>query len=195
MKAQIIKILAILCLVMGLTIYFGYKYTIHIKSSLKTAQNNFAQSQTDAKIWKSKYGVYVSEAKTYQLTVKQLKEYRSKDAEIIKQMGLKLKNINSIQSVVTNTEYKIITQVKDSIIRDTVMPCINYKDRFLYINGCIENKVFSGVVHTTDSVYTVPEIVYKGWFIFKRAVGVRMLTTNANPNATITFNEYVEIKH
>ena len=194
MKAQIIKYLAILCLAMGLTIYFGYKHTIRLKSSLKTAQNNFAQSQTELKAWKSKYGVSVSEAKTYKLTVEQLKEYRAKDAEVIKSMGLKLKNIQSIHTVVTNTEYKIITEVRDSIVRDTLIPCIDYKDRFISINGCIDNKKFTGNVHTTDSVYTVPEIVYKGWFIFKRAKGVRLLTTNTNPNATITFNEYVEIE-
>ena len=105
---------------MGLTIYFGYKYTTKLKSSLKTAENNFTQSQSENIQYRAKNGLLVNESKTYVLTIDKLKEIREEQERTIKDLKLKLKNVQSMQTISTRTEYIVQTIVRDSIIRDTV---------------------------------------------------------------------------
>ena len=194
MKAQIVKILATLCLMMGLTIYFGYKYTTKLKSSLKTAENNFTQSQSDNIQYMAKNGLLVNESKTYVLTIDKLKEIREEQERTIKDLKLKLKNVQSMQTISTRTEYIVQTVVRDSIIRDTVAQCFDYRSEWMKISGCVQSGRASLNVSNRDSIFSVGSMVYKGWWIFKKPIAVRQYVQSFNPSSKITYNEYIMLK-
>lgn len=194
MKAQIVKILATLCLVMGLTIYFGYKYTTKLKSSLKTAENNFTQSQSENIQYRAKNGLLVNESKTYVLTIDKLKEIREEQERTIKDLKLKLKNVQSMQTISTRTEYIVQTIVRDSIIRDTVAQCFDYRTEWMRISGCVRNDLASLDIQNKDSIFSVGSMVYKGWWIFKKPVAVRQYVQSFNPSSKIIYNEYIMLK-
>ena len=194
MKAQIVKILATLCLMMGLTIYFGYKYTTKLKSSLKTAENNFTQSQSENIQYRAKNGLLVNESKTYVLTIDKLKEIREEQERTIKDLKLKLKNVQSMQTISTRTEYIVQTIVRDSIIRDTVAQCFDYRTEWMKISGCVRNDLASLDIQNKDSIFSVGSMVYKGWWIFKKPIAVRQYVQSFNPSSKIMYNEYIMLK-
>lgn len=194
MKDRIIFILIVCVALLGLSQFYTCKYTKKQKERLKTAQNNFTQSQSDNIQYKAKNGLLVNESKTYVLTINELKKLREEQERTIKDLRLKLKNVQSMHTISTKTEYIVQTIVRDSIIRDTVAQCFDYKTEWMKISGCVRNNLASLDIQNKDSIFSVGSLVYKGWWIFKKPIAVRQYVQSFNPSSKIMYNEYIMIK-
>lgn len=194
MKDKIIFILIVCVSALGFSQFYTCKYTAKLKSSLKTAENNFTQSQSDNIQYRAKNGLLVNESKTYVLTIDKLKEIREEQERTIKDLKLKLKNVQSMQTISTRTEYIVQTVVRDSIIRDTVAQCFDYRTEWMRISGCVRNDLASLNIQNKDSIFSVGTMVYKGWWIFKKPIAVRQYVQSFNPSSKITYNEYIMLK-
>lgn len=194
MKDKIIFILIVCVSCLGLSQFYTCKYTTKLKSSLKTAENNFTQSQSENIQYRAKNGLLVNESKTYVLTINELKELRTEQERTIKDLKLKLKNVQSMQTISTKTEYIVQTIVRDSIIRDTVAQCFDYETEWMKISGCVRNDLASLNIQNKDSIFSVGSMVYKGWWIFKKPIAVRQYVQSFNPSSKITYNEYIMLK-
>lgn len=186
-----IYVLCGICLILGTIIVGMTDYTKTVKERLGISENNVKVLSTDNNTFKTKLGRQASEAEALQLTINQFKKLRSEDEKIIKDLKVKLKDADFLIKVATKTEYKFITQVKDSIIRDTIYPCINYTNEWYHIDGCIKDKDFIGNTSFVDSLAIVGSPVKTGWFIFKRITGAKISVENLNPSSYIFYNNYV----
>lgn len=194
MKDKIIFILIVCVSALGFSQFYTCKYTKKQKERLKTAENNFTQSQSENIQYRAKNGLLVNESKTYVLTIDKLKEIREEQAKTINDLKLKLKNVQSMQTIATKTEYIVQTIVRDSIIRDTVAQCFDYRSEWMKISGCVQSGRASLNVSNRDSIFSVGSMVYKGWWIFKKPIAVRQYVQSFNPSSKITYNEYIMLK-
>ena len=187
-------VLALICLILA-TFLVGYiKYTSEQIEARKTAENNVKILSLDNTTFRTKLNRQASEAEALQLTISQFKQLRSEDVKVINDLKLKLKNAEFMIKVATKTEFKFITQVRDSIIRDTIRPCINYTNEWYHIEGCFSNKEFAGKTYFVDSLALVGTPVKTGWFIFKKTTGAKITIENLNPSSNIIYNEYIKFK-
>lgn len=99
------------------------------------------------------------------------KKLHADDAQIIKELRNKQKQLANVIATRTRTEIPIQTIVKDSLvyIADTikVTPCFEYADNWININGCIDDKVFKGNVIVVDSLLVTETIKYKRFLFWK----------------------------
>ena len=125
-------------------------------------------------------------------TLDEFKRYRAEDAQTIKLMGLKLKNVLSVANVSTQTSQNISTP---TIKTDTTV-CFNYKDSFVSIFGCVKNDSTALAYSGQDSLTIIPSVIPKHKFLWMTwgVKGVQLDVISKNPSTTFTYAKYVEIK-
>ena len=79
------------------------------------------------------------------VTQKELKTHEHDLVSTIEEQGIKIKRLESVTQVKTETKIEFKASTKDSIIylpgKDSIihLKCLEYKDPFIYFLGCYEN--------------------------------------------------------
>lgn len=133
------------------------------------------------------------------LTVNELENSNARLRATADELNIKLRRIQSASTTATNTEVKVITQVRDSIIyRDSIIVPVKtftWRDPWTDINGVIERDSVDLSVASTDTLTTiVHKIPHKFWFIKWGCKAIKQTVVSANPHTKITYNEYIEVK-
>lgn len=140
----------------------------------------------EVKLYKVKDSLNVASVSSLNLTVEELKKYRAEDAKLIKELKLRLKDVEYI----AKTEIK----TKDSLIYkiDTV-GCFHYRDKWLRVDACIADS--SMVIETRDSIAQIVHAIYKHRFLWWKwgIKGFRQEIVNFNPKSKIEYSEIVKV--
>lgn len=133
------------------------------------------------------------------LTVNELQSSNDQLKRTADELNIKLKRIQSASTTATETEVKVITQVRDSIIyRDSVIVPVKafvWRDAWTDINGVIGKDSVDLSVSSVDTLTTiVHKIPHKFWFIKWGCKAIKQTVVSANPHTKITYNEYIEVK-
>lgn len=154
--------------------------------------------------YKTKDSLNVVSIQKLTLTKQEFEQHNAELAERIKDLGIKVKRLQSVTSTGTTTTTVIRTQMKDSIVyrdkdklvRDTLQ-CLEYISPYLMIDACIDHGEFAGLVVSKDTldqfVHRVPkEILFK--LIKFGTKGIRQEIYSRNPYSEIHYSKYIEFK-
>lgn len=132
-------------------------------------------------------------------------EFKTYNADLVKtaeSLNLKVKRLEAAIQTGVKTEYQIKTEIKDSLIYipgepvPVKVPCIDYNDKWLTIDGCIVNQEFSGLITTVDSldhfINRVPRWKFLGMQLGTK--GVKMDVVSKNPHSEIFYVKYISFK-
>ncbi len=131
----------------------------------------------------------------------EFEELRAADAEKIRQMGLKIRRLESAANSVTQTKLEVVVPIRDTVvIRDTVktidtLRLFRWQDDWVTIDGVIDS---DSVACTLRSVDTLHQVVYRVprrfWFIKFGTKALRQHIVSSNPHSEIVYTEYVKIE-
>jgi hypothetical protein len=131
----------------------------------------------------------------------EFEELRAADAEKIRQMGLKIRRLESAANSVTQTKLEVVVPIRDTVvIRDTVktidtLRLFRWQDNWVTIDGVIDS---DSVACTLRSVDTLHQVVYRVprrfWFIKFGTKALRQHIMSSNPHSEIVYTEYVKIE-
>lgn len=131
----------------------------------------------------------------------EFEELRAADAEKIRQMGLKIRRLESAANSVTQTKLEVVVPIRDTVvIRDTVktidtLRLFRWHDDWVTIDGVIDS---DSVACTLRSVDTLHQVVYRVprrfWFIKFGTKALRQHIVSSNPHSEIVYTEYVKIE-
>ena len=131
----------------------------------------------------------------------EFEELRAADAEKIRQMGLKIRRLESAANSVTQTKLEVVVPIRDTVvIRDTVktidtLRLFHWQDNWVTIDGVIDS---DSVACTLRSVDTLHQVVYRVprrfWFIKFGTKALRQHIVSSNPHSEIVYTEYVKIE-
>lgn len=131
----------------------------------------------------------------------EFEELRAADAEKIRQMGLKIRRLESAAKSVTQTKVEVVVPVRDTVVvRDTVhtidtLRLFRWQDNWVTIDGVIDNDSVSCSLRSVDTlhqvVYRVPR---RFWFIKFGTKALRQHIVSSNPHSEIVYTEYVKIE-
>lgn len=137
------------------------------------------------------------------LTIDQYKKYRSEDARIIREMGIKNRELQDITNAQSKTIIDLRGTVRDSIVfvdREVVdtLRCIDIVNRWFSLHGCTNRAgVFTGKFENRDSLTIVERVKYKrfcGFLWRTRKVKERDVSVvSRNPHTKIMGVEHIEI--
>lgn len=165
-------------------------------SNIEVLNNDFTSYAANVKVVLNKKDTLIklqaANVGSLTYTLDEFKRYRAEDAQTIKSMGLKLKNVLSVANVSTQTSQNITTPT----IKTDTSTCFSYKDSFVSIFGCVKNDSTALAYSGQDSLTIIPSVIPKHKFMWMTwgVKGVQLDVISKNPNTTFTYAKYVEIK-
>lgn len=172
---------------------------------LKDERNRYRENTksllVDVNTYKVRDSLNATKAHDLSLELSELKQYRKADAKLIADMGVKLRNLQAVASMGTETRTEFVTRVvRDTIIKvvgDTNKAAlIDYEDKWLTFKGRLENGQFRGNIISRDSLLLTENVKYKR-FLFWRTKRVKsrdFRVVSKNPHTKIVDCEHIIIK-
>ena len=113
--------------------------------------------------------------------------------------GVKFKRLQAAATTATQTEVKVITQIRDSIVyRDGVLDSLKmfkWSDAWVDVAGEIRGRDVSLDVVSNDTIrQIIHRVPKKFWFIKWGTKAIRQEVVSSNPHTKITYTEYIELK-
>ena len=189
------KIPYIIALVILAAYYISFSHLKNENKRLKVNQETLLDSIKSFKVSDSLKAITVG---NLELSLKQYKKYHADDAILIKQ--LKGQKPEIIIKPNIQTEYKIRTELKDSIIYKDTLKTILYKSKWNYISGFINKDTINLSVINYDELLITESLQKKKFLFFRLPISIfgykrKVLNViSKNPNTKITSAEYITIK-
>lgn len=161
--------------------------------------NRVLLNNVDALLIQSKYNDSLRTLKTEELilTTKQIKTYFPEVEKSLKDMNIKIRNLERFSSFNSNSEYNLRTKIadtvwirqKEKIIHDTIpVQYTEYRDKWIHFQQAIVTDSAYTRITVQDSISIVQswERPHKFWFIRYGRKKHFQTIKNFNPYSTIT---------
>lgn len=177
-----------------------WKYAVKITKERDRYQQNteaLIADMTRIQIDSTRMAVDV---KTLRLTVSEYEEYRAQDVELIKRLGLRVKDLETAAKHRLAVEAQITAPVRDSIIvRDTVfvpVQTVEMVNPHIEFRGVIEGDTLNADVHIPVTLNQAVFVEYKHKFLWWRwkVKAVHQTITSDNPYVDIEYSEFIKIQ-
>lgn len=174
------------------------KHEKRLKDEILTYRHNITVLMDSAVHYKVSDSLNASQIAELQLKLSEYKKYRREDVELIKK--LRADKPQTITKTVLDTKYKIVTQLKDSIIYKDTLKAINYTSHWTDLRGFINKDTIQIKIANREELVLVESLKRKkfigiklpGWlFGYKQKT---LDVVSKNPNTTITNIEYVNLR-
>lgn len=176
----------------------------HLRAERDTYRTNTQVLMEDVKRYQTKDSLNVATIGVLELKLSEFKKYRAEDAELIKSLKVKNRDLEAVTTAQMQTISELRAELKDSIVYlpgdtvERVVKCIEYRDRYLDVVGCVIDNVFSGEVVSRDSLTIVNTVQYKRFWGFlwktKKVKNRQIDVVSKNPHTQIMGVEYIEIE-
>lgn len=176
----------------------------HLRAERDTYQTNTQVLMEDLKRYQTKDSLNVATIGVLELKLSEFRKYRAEDAELIKSLKVKNRDLEAVTTAQMQTISELRAELKDSIVYlpgdtvERVVKCIEYRDRYLDVVGCIIDNVFSGEIVSRDSLLITETVQYKRWLGFlwktKRIKNREFDIVSKNPHTKITGFEVITIE-
>lgn len=192
MKTKIPYVIAIIILA---ACYISFS---HLKSENKRLRANQETLLDSVKSFKVSDSLKAITVGNLELSLKQFKKYHADDAILIKQLKGQKPEVAIKPSV--QTEYKVRTELKDSIIYKDTLKTILYKSKWNYISGFVDKDTINLNIINYDELLITESLQKKKFLFFRLPISIfgykrKVLNViSKNPNTKITSAEYITIK-
>lgn len=139
------------------------------------------------------------DAKSLRLTVEEYKRYRAQDAEQLKRLGVKIRNLEAAARHEIEVTGPIDAVVRDTVvIRDTVAVVkqkVEMLTPHIELRGLIEDGRLRGKIRVPVILNQAVWIEYKRrWIFWKRVKAVHQTISSDNPYVEIRYSEYIRME-
>lgn len=184
-------------LLLGMAVAFLWQRNNYLKGERDRYRGNTEALLTDMKRIRIDSTTMAVDANTLRLRVDEYKRLRAEDAEKLKQLGVKIKNLEAAARHEIEVAGPIDAAVQDTVvIRDTV-PLLRQKVEMITphirLTGLIEAGRLTGEIRVPVTLNQAVWVEYKGWWFWKRVKAVHQTISSNNPYVDIRYSEYIQI--
>jgi len=190
---NIVLVILLMALALGSRMY---AYQVREKTRLSDNQTTLL---TAAKFYKTSDSLNAAGVDRLTLKNREFEKYNADLVKTVESLNLKVRRLQSVSQTGTETKYIIQTAIRDSLIYTSSIPdtlkCIKYADDWLKLAGCIQNKQFSGIIESKDTIVQAVHRVPRKFLFFRYGTkAIRQEVVSKNPNSRIAFTKYIEFK-
>lgn len=198
MNRILVKCLLAAVVVLGGIVWFQHRNTVRLKGERDRYRSNSTALLSEVRRIQADSATMALDAKALQLTLDEYKRFREEDAETIRRLGVKIKNLEAAARHEIEVAGPIDAALRDTvIIRDTI-PVLRQKVEMITphirLTGIIEDRRLRGEIRVPVTLRQAVWIEYKGWWFWKRVKAVHQTISSDNPYAEISYSEYIKIK-
>jgi len=149
--------------------------------------------------YKTKSGQDAVTIEQLTLEKKELKKYESQLVDSLKKQGFKLRRLESVTQVSTQSNIRFVPAYKDSIVtrNDTIykMPCYEYEDEWISFVGCKDLDGDFVSISQSDSIIIVGNRIPKRFLWIPYGVkSINLDIVSMNPYSTIKYARNIVVK-
>lgn len=150
-------------------------------------------------------GKSMAETQALNMKISELEASRDSLLKTVKILGVKNSRLLALAQAATQSEAKIKASMKDSIVylpgktdtlpgRVDTLRCMQWKDPWLTVDGCIRDGAFDGSVTSLDTLDIVAHRVPKRFLFFRFGCkAVRLDVVSHNPHTRLTGARYIRL--
>lgn len=198
MSKVLSKYLIVAVLLLSGIVYIQYRRNVHLANERDRYQANNTALLSEVRRMRIDSTTLAVDTKGLRLTVEEYKRFRAQDAETIKKLGVKIKNLEAAAKHQLEVGGPIDAVVKDTVfIRDTV-PLLRQKVEMItphiQLTGMIEDSRLKGQIRVPVTLNQAIWVEYKGWWFWKRVKAIHQSISSDNPYVDIKYTEYIQIQ-
>lgn len=198
MSKVLSKYLIVAVLLLSGIVYIQYRRNVHLANERDRYQANNTALLSEVRRIRIDSTTLAVDTKGLRLTVEEYKRFRAQDAETIKKLGVKIKNLEAAAKHQLEVEGPIDAVVKDTVfIRDTV-PLLRQKVEMItphiQLTGMIEDSRLKGQIRVPVTLNQAIWVEYKGWWFWKRVKAIHQSISSDNPYVDIKYTEYIQMQ-
>ena len=198
MSKVLSKYLLVAVLLLSGIVYIQYRRNVHLANERDRYQANNTALLSEVRRMRIDSTTLAVDTKGLRLTVEEYKRFRAQDAETIKKLGVKIKNLEAAAKHQLEVEGPIDAVVKDTVfIRDTV-PLLQQKveriSPHIQVTGMIEDSRLKGQIRVPVTLNQAIWVEYKGWWFWKRVKAIHQSISSDNPYVDIKYTEYIQMQ-
>lgn len=191
-------ILSTALLLLGGIVWLQHRHTVYLTEERDRFRMNNTALLSGMKRIQIDSATMALETKVLRLTVDEYKEFRAKDAEIIRRLGIKVKKLE------VAARHKIEVKVPvDAVIQNTLIihdsisltkQKVEMVTPHIRLTGLIEGNHLRGDIKIPVTFHQAVWVEYKGWWLWKRIKAIRQTISSDNPHVEIKYSEYIQIR-
>lgn len=193
--SRISRYLLMALFLLGGVVYVQYKRAVHLTEERDRYQQNSNALLSEVKRMQLDSTTMALDVHGLKLTVDEYKKFRAEDAEKIRQMGVRLKNLEATARHEVSVDAPINAMVRDTvIIRDSsriMAQRIEMQTPYIQMSGLIKNNQLQGHIHVPVTLRQAIWIEYKRkWIFWKKPKAVHQTISSDNPYVEVKYSEY-----
>lgn len=194
------QLLLVFVCVLCLSCFFLKRKVDKITTERDKYQQNTNTLLSDIKRIQIDSSTMAIDVKTLRFTLDEYKQYRTEDAKLIKNMGIRIKDLEATakQNIIVNAP--IQAEIRDTLIlRDTIsqfISTVKMKNPHLTLNCIIENDTMKGTIVLPVNLHQAIWAEYKHRFLWWRwgLKAIHQSVGSDNPYVQINYSEFINIK-
>lgn len=195
MKGWIAAIIMGLCLMLISVCATNKKLTS--ENERLTANNTTLMERAD--YYETEAGKSAASVQKLELTYSELERNYQDVCQTAHDLNIKVKRLQAAATTATQTEVKVVTEIRDSIVyRDGLLDSLKvlrWQDPWVSVAGEIRGRDVELDVVSCDTIkQIIHRVPKKFWFIKWGCKAIRQEVVSTNPHTKITYTEYIELK-
>lgn len=198
------KYLFITCLLLAMLSAWLAKSLYESGVENKRLHNNQEALMGEVKLYETEAGKSAASVLRLQLNYEELERNYQGVCKEARDLGLKVKRLQSVAQAGTSTEIKVQTILKDSIVYvpkdnlvyvDTIK-WFTWKDPpWVKVNGIIDSGKVNLDIQSIDTLVQIVHRVPKRFLFFRWGTkAIRQEIVSKNPHTKLVYSEYIELK-
>lgn len=192
------QILLVIILLLGGVVYFQFKHSARLSEERNRYKQNNTALLSDIERMQIDSTTMAVDAKALRLTIDEYERFCAADADKIRQMGIKIKNLQAAAKHQLEVAAPINAVIRDTVfIRDTVQVVqqkVEMVSPHIQLEGVIDNDSLKGNIRLPVTLQQSVWVEYKRKCIFwKKVKAIHQTISSDNPYVDIKYSEYIQI--
>ena len=192
------QILLAIILLLGGLVFIQFKHAAKLSDERDRYKQNNTALLSDIERIKVDSTTMAVDAKALRLTIDEYERFRAADAEKIRQMGIKIKNLQAVAKHNLEVAAPINTVIRDTVfMRDTVhvvQQKVEMASPHIQLDAVIDNDTLKGDIRLPVTLQQIVWVEYKRKCLFwKKVKAIHQTISSDNPYVNIKYSEYIQI--
>ena len=192
------QILLVVILLLGGVVFIQFKHAAKLSDERDRYKQNNTALLSDIERIKVDSTTMAVDAKALRLTIDEYERFRAADAEKIRQMGIKIKNLQAVAKHNLEVAAPINAVIRDTVfIRDTVQIVqqkVEMASPHIQLDAVIDNDTLRGDIRLPVTLQQTVWVEYKRKCLFwKKVKAIHQTISSDNPYVDIKYTEYIQI--
>ena len=157
--------------------------------------NNQTALMEQVRIYRTRLDESVASVRALQLRCEEFRRLRADDARRIRELGVRIRRLESTSTTATETRLEIAAPLCDTIVLCDTLRAFSWRDAWVSVDGLIRPDSVECCVKSVDTLRQVVHRVPRKFLFIRYGVrAIRQEIISSNPHSHIVYSEYIELK-